>query len=169
MVEIYALTDPESGEVRYIGKANNAQKRLKAHLSETRRKTPLYCWIQSLRARGLVPGLKIIALCPSGEWKNEEIKAINAERLINPKLLNIAEGGDEPFCPTHIRAENGRKNSKARVDTPFKADLWQIKTRMSQLLRQGYGSNESREKLREAARKCPELFGCYAGLKNREQ
>lgn len=169
MVEIYALTDPESGEVRYIGKANNAQKRLKAHLSETRRKTPLYCWIQSLRVRGLVPGLKIIALCPSGEWKKEEIKAITAERLINSRLLNVADGGDEPHCSKETRAENGRKVAQLRISTPFKEYLWKSKRTLGQLLKQGCVSNEAREKLRQAARKCPELFGCYAGLKNREQ
>lgn len=168
-VEIYALTDPATGETRYIGKANDAQKRFKSHLSETRRKTPVYCWIGSLRAKGQVPGLKIIAVCDQADWKEVEKSAIADSRQTNAKLLNVAEGGDEPFCSKEVRAENARKAVKARASTPLKAYIWKRKKQLAQLLSGGYGSNETRELLRQAAIVRPDIFGCFATLRNRDE
>jgi len=49
---IYALTDPSTGEVRYIGKANDPSARLKSHLMDSRRRnTPVYRWIGIRRAK----------------------------------------------------------------------------------------------------------------------
>lgn len=167
-VEIYALTDPDSGETRYIGKANDARKRFKGHLSETRRKTPVYCWIQALRLEGKTPGLTVIEICNADDWQEVEKTSIRIARREGARLLNIAEGGDEPYCSKEVRAANGRKNAKARVDTPFKAYVWKLKRDLSQLIRQGYCDNETREMIRQAARKRPDLFGCFLTLKNRD-
>lgn len=35
MWSIYALSDPRTGEVRYVGKANDPKGRLRGHLGET--------------------------------------------------------------------------------------------------------------------------------------
>lgn len=65
-VDIYALCDPDTGDVRYIGKANCAQLRLKSHLRDARiRKTPVYCWINELLAKGLCPSGGCYALLRS--------------------------------------------------------------------------------------------------------
>jgi hypothetical protein len=45
---IYGLFDPRTGELRYVGKARDPQKRLKGHLA-ARRRTPVYDWIGALR------------------------------------------------------------------------------------------------------------------------
>ena len=48
-VEIYALLCPNTKDVRYIGKANDSEKRLKSHIRDSRRRnTPVYCWIKKL-------------------------------------------------------------------------------------------------------------------------
>lgn len=164
MIDIYALTDPMTREIRYIGKANDAQKRFRKHLAEKRRNTPVYCWIRSLRERGFIPGLQIIAVCEESDWKEAERKAIADARKTNNKLLNVADGGDEPYCPKEVRAENGRKSAKARVSTPEKARLYKIKQELGMLLKQGYVSEETKAKLRYAAWKRPDLCGEYASL-----
>lgn len=163
-VEIYALTDPATGEVRYIGKANDAQKRFKSHMRETRRTTPVYCWIHSLRIQGLLPGLQIIAVCDSDRWKEIERKNIADARLINTKLLNVADGGDEPYCPTAVRIANGKQTALTRANTPLKARIYFLKRELGALLKRGYVSETTKAKLRYAANKRPDLFGEYASL-----
>src|ERR1700753_3270619 len=99
-VEIYALRDPETNEIRYIGKANNSQARLKSHLRDARtRRTPVYSWINSLLRRGLSPDMIVLETCGPDVWKEREIALIAQYRAASSRLLNVADGGDEPFCP----------------------------------------------------------------------
>jgi hypothetical protein len=39
LVKIYALIDPETYEVRYVGKTTNLKRRLNRHLNESRKST----------------------------------------------------------------------------------------------------------------------------------
>lgn len=111
--EIYGLFDPESGELRYIGKANNSAKRLKSHLREVRRrKTPLYNWLAKLELPPIVEVLE--RTC---NWREAETRLIAEHRAKGTRLLNIADGGDEPHCPKSIRADNGRMAAKKRNKT----------------------------------------------------
>ena len=168
-VEIYALIDPRDGSVRYIGKAVNSQKRLKGHLRETRRRnTPVYRWMAKLRGLGMAPVLSIQCVCGADEWQQKEREAIASVRACGNRLLNVADGGDEPSCPYEVRASNGRKVAVSRVDTPIKAKVYQLKKMMGDALRSKYLSQSSKIKLRGAAREaamiCPSLFGGWAAL-----
>lgn len=163
-VEIYGLHDPRTGELRYIGKANDVGKRFKDHLRETRRRTPLYDWIKMLRGLGLVPRMEVLECCGVGAWQEAEIRAIADARAAGIRLLNVAEGGNEPFCSTEIRAENGRKSVAARTSTPLKARVYQLKRHIGQLLKAGYVNEATKAKLRLAAGKRPELFGAWSSL-----
>ena len=61
---IYALLDPQTGVVRYIGKTIRPKERLKQHID--RSKKPRYkkeCWIKSLINKGLYPEMIIIDEC----------------------------------------------------------------------------------------------------------
>lgn len=110
MASIYALTDPKTGEVRYIGKANDPEARLKSHMRDSRRRdTPVYQWI---RKHGR-PGMVVLA-SDCDDWRVEEIRLIAEARARGDRLLNIADGGDEPFCRPEVRAENGAKVAKKR-------------------------------------------------------
>lgn len=160
MTQIYALCEPDTGQIRYIGKANDAARRFKGHLRERRRQTPVYRWIGALRARGLVPKLSVIETCPPDEWRNRERVLIAA----HPGLLNLAEGGDEPFCPSEVRASNGRATAAKIHGDPMRKQVWALKRRIGSALRDGYVSERAKAKLREAAAKCPQLFAEYAAL-----
>jgi hypothetical protein len=99
-VEIYGLVDPRDWEMRYIGKAVRAAKRLASHLRDCRkRKTPVYQWINELLAAGLLPVVVIIEVCPANVWKHHERGMIAIAREKGCKLLNVAPGGNQPFCP----------------------------------------------------------------------
>lgn len=163
-VEIYSLLDPRDGSIRYVGKANDSLKRLKTHLAETRRSTPLYCWIEKLRGLGLVPQLQVMSVCNFSDWQQCEREAIANARLRGLNILNLADGGDEPYCPPEVRAANGRANAIARVSTSQKARAYKSNHMLGILLRQGHVSESAKEKMRYAAAKRPDLFGRWAAI-----
>lgn len=140
--EIYALTDPD-GKIRYIGKANNSQSRFKGHLRDARRRsTPVYCWITSLVSKGQVPGLVVLEVCSTRSWQDAERHHIAAHRAIGFELLNVADGGNEPACSREVRAENGRRNAKARDPK-----MWALKHAIGLGLRSKYISDATKAKL----------------------
>jgi hypothetical protein len=111
MVEIYALCDPSTMEIRYVGKANNAAKRLASHMRASRdRKTPVYAWI---RKHG-TPALKVLLVCEDEHWCDYERRIIAGFRDSGVRLLNVADGGDEPKCSLETRRNNGRIVAKLR-------------------------------------------------------
>ena len=163
---IYALCDPRDGIVRYIGKANNPQNRLAQHLKELRRKSPLYSWIAKLRKLNTIPQLKILCICNLNKWEEVERNEIAKARLINSKLLNLADGGNAPKCPRSVCAENGRRTSALRKSYPESAmtRLWKLKQMMGVSIKHGWVCEDTKIKLRLAAQKYPELFGAWATL-----
>lgn len=110
MAYIYGLCDAD-GTLRYIGKANNVEKRLASHMREVgRRDYPLYRWIAK-RGRPLVV---VLHECGDGEdWREVERRLIAEARARGEKLLNVADGGDEPHCPIEVRRANGRKSKNS--------------------------------------------------------
>jgi hypothetical protein len=160
--EIYALCCPSSGAVRYIGKANNSQKRLGTHLRDSnRRNTPLYAWIRGLAANGRRPVLRV--LCSTPDWQEEERRLIAAHKS-SGKLLNVAAGGNEPFCPCEVRAANGKAVAVALHSDPQRKAVWALKRSLAQSIKDGYVSETTKQKIRLAARSKPEVFGRLADL-----
>lgn len=156
---IYGLHHPITGELRYIGKADDVERRLKSHRRDMwRRSTPLYCWMRALNAEGLVPVVTVLeAAC--ADWRESERRLIAEARASAARLLNLADGGDQPFCPKEVRANNGRRAAKSR-----NARIWRLKRSIGQALRDGRVSDSAREKLRQAAAIAPHIFGEYASL-----
>lgn len=98
---IYALTCPDTGEVRYIGKANNPQLRLKSHLSrdDNKRTKRSYKsnWIKSLIEVGKYPSMIILEEITLSDWKESEKRWIAYYRLNGANLTNITDGGQGGF------------------------------------------------------------------------
>lgn len=94
---IYALNDPETGECRYIGKADDPHARLYNHLREghyTKKSCHRTNWIKSRLARGLKPLLEILQEVPKIEWELWERVWIKASNKIGMDLTNSTAGGD---------------------------------------------------------------------------
>lgn len=168
-VEIYVLKHPVTGEVRYAGKANNTQKRLATHVRDSnRRNTPVYCWFRKLAKEGLVPLAEVVEVC-SGPWQESEIRVI-AQYKGTGRLLNVALGGDEPFCSKRQRAKNGRAVAATIHNDPLQKKIWRLKKDMGDSLRffKAHGMvdvyNKNVRRLKEYAAKCPELFSKWASL-----
>ncbi len=114
-MQIYALTDPRDGAIRYIGKANDAQKRLVTHRRDGKRGTrPVHLWLRELVRLGMIPGLTVLAECCEDDWREQECAAIAAERVVNSRLLNVADGGNQPGEP-----KDPQLNRLWRAKKPF--------------------------------------------------
>jgi len=161
---IYGLYDSR-GKIRYIGKANNPSDRLKGHMRDMhRRDTPLYRW---LRKNGQ-PTMRILeAECR--DWREAERRLIAKARECGEKLLNVADGGDEPHCPISVRAKNGAATAKAIQSNPSRKRLWQIKLQLGRALKDGVVMNSTRQKMRLLAAKVPSIFGEWALIPDRDE
>lgn len=134
VVDIYVLKDPTTNEVRYIGKANDAAKRLLSHIRDSRRRdTPVYRWFRKLAENNLIPIIEVIETCTVEMWPEVEIRLI-AEYKKTSRLLNVALGGDEPYCSTDQRAINGRNVARSVHGDPLKKKIWSIKKYFGQEL-----------------------------------
>jgi len=92
---IYALIDPISNEIRYIGKSMNPLKRLTQHLCQVKNNTKTHkrAWLKSLLDKGLKPNIKILEVTSKNNWEFVEKSLI---KFYNNKitLLNLTPGGE---------------------------------------------------------------------------
>lgn len=96
IVYIYALTDPRTNEIRYIGKTVQKPKdRLSSHVCPTRNKKT-YCesWIKSLAKQGLRPTLVLIDRASDSNWQYWERYYIDYYKKAGANLTNHTLGGD---------------------------------------------------------------------------
>jgi predicted DNA-binding protein YlxM (UPF0122 family) len=108
---IYALIDPNTGNIRYIGKSNNPVKRLSGHIAGCK-KSPTHKnnWITSLLKENKKPSLKIIDEVPINEWQMWEIFYIEKYRKEGFELTNLSDGGSGPtFQEYYDRAKTIEK------------------------------------------------------------
>lgn len=164
MVEIYGLYDPD-GNLRYVGKAVSAAKRLKRHLAEARTETrPVNRWVRKLVEAGQLPLLQILEVVPEAEWKEAEIRLIALHRKTS-NLLNLADGGDRPSQTPEQRANAARAASKARDANPAMKRFWAAKRHYARIaalaLKQGdvFGHWVMRFHMHRKALENPKLFG----------
>ena len=110
-VFIYCLCEPETLEVRYIGKTKRPKARQREHL---RRKgdTRTCRWIASLSAP---PIFRILEVSSDGTWEEAERRQIKLHREMGCDLTNHTDGGDgrTSFLPEEI--EKLSQDMKARM------------------------------------------------------
>lgn len=161
--EIYALCCPDTGDVRYIGKAHDSAQRLKTHIRDARRKnTPVYCWIRALIAAGKFPLMHVVMV--TLDWKSSEIACIAQHTADGARLLNLAVGGNEPYCSPEQRRLNGPLGAASRQADSLSRRIWLIKRTLGQSLKEGFVREETKDKLRGLAQKNPRLFGLWANI-----
>lgn len=108
---IYALCEPGTRTVRYIGKANDPKKRLRQHLTKSvRAKTHLGCWLRSLA--GETPNLVILREVPELQWEIAEERYIRLAKGCGMGLVNATDGGEGLNNPSsETRAKIGAANT----------------------------------------------------------
>lgn len=95
-VIIYILTEPDTNEVRYVGKTINLKNRLNRHLNESKKSTSSHkkAWIRGLLKKGLEPKIKIVDEVLNDEWEFWESYWIEQFRVWGFRLTNKTTGGD---------------------------------------------------------------------------
>jgi hypothetical protein len=93
---IYTLSDPRTGEVRYVGKtAYGLQHRLRQHVND-RSVSHKTNWIRSLKAaevRPIIEVLEEIVTSDEGVWQEAEAFWIESLRQMGCRLTNLRSGG----------------------------------------------------------------------------
>lgn len=87
---IYSLSDPRTGDVRYIGAAVDPETRLD-HLrrADHRMAQRLREWITRLSAVGTAPVMTVLREVPAGhDWRDAERETIHSHRSAGCDLLN---------------------------------------------------------------------------------
>jgi hypothetical protein len=174
VIEIYGLHCPDTDELRYVGKAKNAQKRFRTHLYERVLSRPVNRWIKSLIDQGKVPVMRVLEVVPDAEWEEAERRLI-AEHRKTAKLLNLADGGAMPSQTKEQR----RKAAKASYEAQMKKHpAWRAHVKAKQDLARLYSrfsketdspvslriAAELRFRMRLWAAERPELYGAWANL-----
>lgn len=96
-VYIYALCEPDTSEIRYIGKTKNLQRRFRGHLSDSVRlkNYKLYSWIAGLREHGKRPLMIVIEEVSEEDWRDRERFHIKESRdKFGDRILNVLDGGN---------------------------------------------------------------------------
>lgn len=105
-VYIYGLVDDLTGQIRYVGKTMNVNRRLRRHVNE--------CfihdsykdrWVRNVINHGGTISIFIIDVVDENTWVYWEQHYISYFKFIGAKLTNGTNGGDEP--PT----TKGRKHT----------------------------------------------------------
>lgn len=165
-VHIYALMDPETDAVRYIGKTITPEIRLAMHLCE-KRGTHKNNWLHKLRAKGLRPVMVVIETIRNsddGDWQERERFWIAHYRALGEPITNLDTGGNGGKLQAAETKEKIRQANLGRVVTE--------ETRLKISLSKSNPSEETREKLRQAKlgkKQSPEtIVARAAGMRGRK-
>lgn len=93
--KIYTLNDPDTKEVRYVGKTSQSLKRrLAQHIRETYKvRNYKTNWIKQILFKGKLPEIKLLDET-NNNWQELEIYWIAQMKYWGFKLTNMTDGGD---------------------------------------------------------------------------
>lgn len=115
---IYALCEPDSGEIRYVGKTvSSLGTRLSQHLCAARKgkRTHLHCWLRSLANR---PTIVTLELVPYADDAEAEKRVIADLRSRGARLTNATDGGE------------GKKGCYHSEETRARIRAWNVGRKM---------------------------------------
>lgn len=165
--EIYGLYCPDTGALRYVGKARDAKERLKRHIHERGLRRPVNAWVRKLAEAGKRPVVRVLETVPYPEWEEAERRLIALHRQ-TANLLNVADGGAMPSQTAEQRRVAARAANKAMKADPRAAIATRYKSEMSKMLAQATKDNDLswaatlRFFIRMTAGESPDLYGAWA-------
>lgn len=151
--KVYGLTDPRTGEVKYIGKSVNPIHRLAVHLHYAAKggHTHAFRWMKGLLDQGLKPGLVILEEgIPETEVDDRECWWIAEGEERGWRLTNMTDGGDGGH---HKYPETGAKISAALKGKPKSPRSTEHSQKLAKALRGRKLSPEAIAKRSETVRR----------------
>lgn len=156
MTVIYALVDPRNREIRYVGKADNPKRRLRAHISRSIRSPgarKCASWVASLISSGVKPEMMELESIV-GSWEEAEKYWIAYMRFVGANLVNMTTGGGKQNG--HAISQSAREKisraAKAQFSNPearkAAAEYGRMAKR-SEKMREIHSSTEFRKKQSE--------------------
>jgi len=180
-VYIYALVDPRTDEVRYVGKTGNVVRRMTHHVWEAKRPTNhRTCWIAGLLCDGVRPRLLVLEEVPNNSWQDAERRHIAVFRQVGANLTNGTDGGDgcrglSPEAQARIADANrgnsyalGHKHTRetrARISEALKNLSPEVKARVA--ASHAYKSPETRAKISATLKGSRGPVGCVRSPETR--
>lgn len=160
-VTIYALCDPDTLAVRYVGKANDLAVRMRNHRFEVRNKrfrTRKVNWLRSLKGRD--PVVVVLDTVAYEGWEEVERRWIAEMRSRGCDLTNYADGGQT----SPVEGKGHTEESKAKMRASAIRNGSKPPSRKGQKT-----TDETRKRLSEAAirRGCkpPNVGGWNKGIR----
>lgn len=127
--KIYTLTDPDTNQVRYVGKSNNPVKRYYRHYCYNETKTHKNHWINKLIRENKKPILHVIDEVPITEWVFWETYWINQFKVWGFDLVNTTYGGEGSTLGNKTSFKKGHKLGVGRkLSTATKEKIKLIRT-----------------------------------------
>ncbi len=132
-VYIYSLNDPDSLQIRYIGKTTNLKKRLSSHIQEAKRSNGrryVLNWIKNLLNNNKKPAITIIEECTEDDWQEREKYWIDFYRKTIPNLCNNADGGlggsgTKNYTEKELETKRKRMSETfSRFSTDISISIW---------------------------------------------
>ena len=148
---IYSLSDPNTGEIRYVGKTyNQLRKRLYSHLNECKsgNKSHKINWIKSLLSNNEIPVISIIDTVPTNQWQFWEQYWIEQFKQWGFNLTNIAKGGYDNSYKRSDKTKEKMRSSKlgTKLSVEHKkniSDSVKLKAKENALYNRGKGNSKS--------------------------
>ncbi len=112
IIFVYALTCPETGQAFYVGKTNTPRTRWLAHCRRQSGNRALVRRLNSLRERGLKPGMAILETVSAASWQEAEKRWIAHHR--SEALLNASVGGESGPIGIEFTEEHRRRMGESR-------------------------------------------------------
>lgn len=118
-VYIYFLSEPDTGDIRYIGKTIRPEGRLRNHIND-RSKCHRTNWIKSLAHRGLEPVMTIVEeIRGDWPWQESERYWIAYAKSHGCRLVNSTDGGDG-VC--NLSGESKERMARTWIGRKHKAE-----------------------------------------------
>lgn len=161
---IYALTDPFSLELRYVGKTIHPRERMINEWND-HANTHRCHWIQSIIAKGARPLMTFLeVLPPDANWQERERFWIAHYKALGYSLVNSTSGGDgvpdlSPESKARMLATwTGRKHrpetlAKIGAASRLRRHTPEWRARMSELMQQRVFTEQHRRRLSLGVRK----------------
>lgn len=116
MTYIYALIDPRTKKIRYIGKANDPTQRLSGHINYCKNHTSHTSnWIRQLTDANLRPDIAIIECVKKNKWQERECYWIKYFRKMGCSLTNSTDGGEGCTNPSKTTRQKMREAALGKI------------------------------------------------------